>query len=433
MHSEITAETDGGHLSPPSTSQAVSESLAESRRAARLPARTLRVEISPATVLTLVLVIASLWLLIRLAPMFLVLVVALLVVGTMSPAVRWLEARRTRRGLAIAFVFFLVSVAAILIVTLTIPSLVEQAGAMIEHEPAFRADLADRLSRVRVSEPLADWLRGVKYDGPGSTIGATAFDYSIRMFAIAAYGLSAIFLALYMMIDRNRLRGGLFAVVPRSHHIRLSRVMLNLETIVGAYIRGQLTTSFLMGAFTFVLLTALGVKNAMVIALIAAVVDVLPYIGVFLSIVPSVVAALARGPEVAIIVFVVMLAYAEFEGRVLIPRIYGHSLRLPSSVVLFALMVGGTLMGIVGGLLALPLAATIMMLIEELRVELPGEQEQVADTETRVRDALAEQEYERRTEGVAAAQAAAIAVEMSADRKLDERRPADLKAADEGE
>jgi len=64
---------------------------------------------------------------------------------------------------------------------------------------------------------------GVKYAGPGSTIGATAFDYSIRLFTLAAYGLSAIFLALYMMIDRDRLRGGLFAVVPRSHHIRLSR------------------------------------------------------------------------------------------------------------------------------------------------------------------------------------------------------------------
>lgn len=405
----------------------------EPSRAADLASRTVRFEITPTTVITLVLVAASLWILIRLAPIFLVLVVALLVVGTMSPAVRWLEARRTRRGLAIAFVFFLVAVAAILVVTLTIPGLVHQAGAMLEHEPAFRADLADRLSRVRVSEPLAEWLRGVKYAGPGSTIGATAFDYSIRLFTLAAYGLSAIFLALYMMIDRDRLRGGLFAVVPRSHHIRLSRVMLNLETIVGAYIRGQLTTSFLMGAFTFILLKALGVENALVIALIAGVADVLPYVGVFVAIVPSVVAALARGPEIAGIVLVVMIAYAEFEGRVLIPRIYGRSLRLPSSVVLFALMVGGTLMGIVGGILALPVAATIMMLIEELRVDLPGEQEQLADTETRVRDEHAEQEYERRTEGVAAVDAAAIAVEMSADRKLDERRPADRKASDRGE
>jgi len=386
-----------------------------------------RFEISFATVLMLVAVLAALWLLIRLAPVLLVLVVALLVVGTMSPAVRWLEARRVRRGLAIAFVFFLISLAAIFVVTLSIPSIVHQAGSLIEREPAFRADLAERLDHFRVSESLADWLRHVSYGGPGSTIGATAFDYSIRLFTFAAYGLSAIFLALYMMIDRDRLRGGLFAVVPRSHHIRLSRVMLNLETIVGAYIRGQLTTSFLMAAFTFILLRSLGVENAMVLAMIAGVADVLPYVGVFVAVVPSVIAALARSPETAGIVLVVMIAYAEFEGRVLIPRIYGGALRLPSSVVLFALMGGGTLVGLVGGLLALPVAATIMMLVEELRVELPGEQEQVADTETRARDDLAEQEYERRTEGVGAAEAAAIAVEMSADRKLDERQAADPK------
>lgn len=128
-----------------------------------------------------------------------------------------------------------------------------------------------------------------------------------------------------------------------------------------------------------------------------------------------------------------MISYAEVEGRVLIPRIYGGSLRLPSSVVLFALMAGGTLMGLIGGLLALPVAATIMMLIEELRIELPGEQEQVADTETRARDELAEEEYERRTDGVAAAQAAAIAVSMSADRELDEGRTAEPEIPGRGE
>jgi hypothetical protein len=77
-------------------------------------------------------------------------------------------------------------------------------------------------------------------------------------------------------------------------------------------------------------------------------------------------------------------------------------------------------MGLPGALLALPVAATVMMLIDELRVELPGQQEQVAGVEQRVGDERAEDEYERRTEGVPAEQAAAIAVEMSDDRKKEE-------------
>jgi putative heme transporter len=394
--------------------------LRERRRSTDHKARSVRFEVSPATMITLVLVGASLWLLIRLWPVVLVLIVALLIVGTMSPAVSWLEDRQVRRPLGIAFVFSMLFFAAILIVTLTIPSLVAQAAALFEREPAFRAGLADHLAHYHLSAPFADWLRNIKYGGPGSSVGSAAFAFSMRIFEVAAYGMSAIFLALYMMIDRDRLRGGLFAVIPRTLHIRLSRVMLNLETIVGAYIRGQLVTCLLFGAFTFVLLTACGVENAMALAVLAGVADVLPYVGAFLSVGPAVVAALGHSPTAAAIVFVLMLAYEEFESRVLVPRVYGRALRLPSSVVLFALLAGGTLMGLLGALLALPVAATIMMLIEELRVDLPGEQEQAADTELRARDDLAEEEYERRTEGVAAEAAAAIAVEMSVDRKFEE-------------
>ncbi|MBK9797688.1 MAG: AI-2E family transporter [Holophagaceae bacterium] len=385
--------------------------------------RTVRFEIPSSTLVRLLLVGASLWLVMRLWPVILVFVVALLIMETLNPAVQWLEARRVRRLLGIFFVFSGVFLLAVLILTLSIPSVVAQAAVLLEREPVLRASVADYLSHYHLSAPFAEWLRNLKYGAPGNTVGATAFAYSLRIFEIGAYGLSAIFLALYMMIDRDRLRGGLYALVPRTHHLRLSRVMLNVETIVGAYIRGQLVTCLLIGAFTFVLLTACGVENAMALAVFAGIADVLPYIGAILSVVPVFIAALGHGTTTGIVVLVAMLAYEEFESRVLIPQVYGKALRLPSSVVFFALMVGGTLMGLLGALLALPIAATIMMLIEELRVDLPGEQAQVADTELRARDDLGEEEYERRTLGIAAEQAAAIAVEISVDRRNQDLHP----------
>ncbi len=390
---------------------------------AKEKARVVRFEISPATTIQLILVVAGLWLLIRLWPVFLVLVVALLIVGTMSPAVSWMEARGVRRGLGIAIAFTLLFVVAMLAVTLTIPSLVAQASALVEQVPAYRERLGGYLAHFNLTAPLAGWVRNVKYEGLANVISGMALAFSMRVFEITAYGASSVFLALYMMIDRDRLRGGLFAAVPRSHHIRLARVMMNLETIVGAYIRGQLITCLLIAVFSFVLLVACGVPNAMALAVFAGLADILPYIGATLSIGPMVLASLERGPVVVAVVLLIMLAYEEFESRVLVPRIYGRALRLPSSVVLFALLAGGTLMGLLGALLALPVAATVMMLIEELRVELPGQQEQVADVEQRVMDERAEEEYERRTEGVPAEQAAAVAVEMSDDRRKEENRP----------
>jgi predicted PurR-regulated permease PerM len=357
----------------------------------------------------------------QLLPVILVLVAALIIVGTISPAVRWFEERRMRRGLGIAIVFTGLVVATVLVITMTIPSLFAQATNLLGQEPTLRARLADWLAGSNLTSPLAELLRNLRFGDLVTVTASDAIEFSRRVAAIFAYIMSSVFLALYIMIDRDRLRGGLFLVVPMSHHIRLSRVMLNLETIVGGYIRGQVITSALIAIFVFCLLTACGVANALAIAVFAGVADVLPYIGGLLSVGAAAAAALSRGPAVIIVVLVLMLAYEELESRVIIPRVYGHALRLPSSVILFSLLAGAVLSGIPGALLSLPVAAAVLMLIEELRVELPGQMEQAEDVEIRERDDRGEEEYERRAEGMPAEQAAAIAVEISTDRHKEER------------
>ncbi|MCX5824747.1 MAG: AI-2E family transporter, partial [Deltaproteobacteria bacterium] len=129
--------------------------LPERRPSADEKTRVVRFAVSSATMIQLILVGACMLLLIRLWPVFLVLVVALLIVGTMSPAVTWMEARGVKRGLGIAIVFTLLFVVATLAVILTIPSLVEQASALVEQEPAFRARLSDYLARSNLTAPIA--------------------------------------------------------------------------------------------------------------------------------------------------------------------------------------------------------------------------------------------------------------------------------------
>ena len=383
--------------------------------------RVIRIEPSPGTVIALLLTIGGLWVLNRLQPVVLVLVMALIIVGTLSSAVRWLEELRMRRWVGIAIVFTVLTLGAVLIITLTIPSLLAQARNLLDQEPALRSQLAEWLADSRLTSPLAELLRKVQLGDLVMMAASNAYEYSTRVIEIFAYILSSIFLALYIMLDRDRLRGGLFLVVPRTHHMRLSRIMLNLETIVGGYIRGQLITCAFMAIFVFMLLYACGVTNALAIAVFAGIADVLPYIGPLFSVGAAVAAAFSQSPTVIIVVLSLMLAYEEFESRVIIPRIYGRALRLPSSVILFSLLAGSVLSGITGALLALPVSAAVLMLIDELRVELPGQQEQAEDVEIRKRDDRGEEEYERRAEGMPAEQAAAIAVEISADRHEEER------------
>lgn len=386
--------------------------------------RVIHVEVTPWTMISLVLVIAGLWLFIRLLPVVLVLVVALMIIGTLGPAVEWLEQRGVRRDAGIAIVFTVLFVSTALIFALTIPELVNQVRSLIGMEPALRERLAVWLAQSPLTASLADALRNVKYDALIKSSAATVLTFSTQVMEVVAYGVGAIFLALYMMVDRDRLRGALFALVPRTHHIQLSRILVNLETIVGGYIRGQVITCALMTVFMFVLLTACGIPNALVIAVFGGLADVLPYIGIFLTMTPAVAAALPFGPVITLVVFVLMLAYEEFESRVLVPMVYGRELRLPSSVVLFSLIAGATLFGIIGALLALPVTAAILMLIDELRVKLPGETEQAKDAEIRKKDGNDELEYVRKTGGMSAKGAAAIAVEMAGDRKKAENEPA---------
>jgi predicted PurR-regulated permease PerM len=391
-----------------------------------LPRRTrvIRIEIAPWTIFSLVLIIAGLWIFMRLLPVVLVLVGALMIAGALGPAVEWLEQRGVRRVAAIAIVFTVLFVATVLLFVLTIPELVNQVRSVISMEPALRERLAVWFAQTPLTASLADTMRNVHYDSLIKSSAASVLTFFSLVVKGVAYGVGAIFLALYMMLDRDRLRGALFAVVPRTHHIRLSRILVNLDTIVGGYIRGQATTCILMAAFMFVLLTACGIPNALVIAVFGGLADVLPYIGIFITMGPAIAAALPYGAVITLVVFLLMLAYEEFESRVLVPVVYGRALRLPSSVVLFSLIAGATLFGIVGALLALPVAATTLMLIDKLRVELPGETEQAGDTEMKIKDARSEREYERRTEGMPAEAASAIAVEMSGSRKKTEDEPA---------
>jgi len=202
-------------------------------------------------------------------------------------------------------------------------------------------------------------------------------------------------------------------VVPRHYHMRLARILQNMEAIVGGYMRGQLVTSAAIGVFTFLLLLVCGVPNALPIALFAAVVDVIPFIGALLATAPAVLAALSRGLPTGVLVLVALVLYQEVENRLLVPRIYGRALRLAPVTVVLALIAGGLLLGVIGALLALPIAAGLQMMVSELRVELPGDDSD--DRSAHARNAKTEATYERMSAGATAPEAGQIARNLAHD------------------
>ncbi|NVB83012.1 MAG: AI-2E family transporter [Kofleriaceae bacterium] len=383
------------------------------------PAPTTRVEIgvSRRTILTILLVVAGVWLLGQLTTVLEIVLVALVLVGTFDPLVAWLERKGFPRGRALVLVFVAAALGLAAVVLLMVPPLIAQALDLVEKAPKYRADLVAQLHGHRWARSLISAVNDLPLDNIAEAAGAKAIGYSTKLLEYIGYGISTLFLAIYLLADPVRAKGQIYAVVPRHHHVKLARILLELKVIVGGYMRGQLITSASITGFVFLLLTISGADNALPIALFAGLTDLIPFVGGYIASTPVVIAATPHGLTVTLVVVCIMILYQEFESRILVPRVYGRVLRLPPAMVLVALLVGASLAGILGALLALPIAAGLQMLVRELHVDLPGEVG--ADDKARI-DERATEVYERVTEGIGAVEAGMIADEMASIVKRSE-------------
>lgn len=380
-----------------------------------------RIEIAPRTIGLIVLVIAGAWIAFKLSTVLIVITVALVMVGTLDPVVGWLERRGIRRGRALALVFLVITLVLAAVMLLTIPPLVSQLLHLIEDAPKSRDRLVELLRPYKWAKPIVQSVKAVPVNDLVLKAGSTLYGYSSDILSIVGYGITTLFLSIYLLIDPAKSQGLLYAVIPRHHHVKLARILLELKVIVGGYMRGQLITSVSMGVFVFALLTAFQVDDALAIALFAALTDIIPFVGGYVASAPCIAAVSGLGSGVMIIMTVIMVLYQEFESRILVPRVYGRVLRLPSAIVLVALLIGGTLMGILGALLALPIAAGVRMIVRELRVELPGEAPSTESAITIARDEKVEHIFERLTEGATAQEASVIAGKLAQQLKDNER------------
>jgi predicted PurR-regulated permease PerM len=259
---------------------------------------------------------------------------------------------------------------------------------------------------------------------PGSFLapaGSLAISIAGAAAEVVALGVTTVVLAFYLLAERERSLGFVYALLPRRFHLRTARILLDMETVVGGYIRGQALTSLLIGTYVFVLLSLVGTPSPLPLAILAGFADLIPFVGGILTVVPAVLVTLPLGITKAVVVLVAIVVYQEFESRVIIPRVYGRTLRLSAVAVTVALLVGGKLLGIVGALLALPLAAGIRVLIEDLRIELPGEV--TGERAERALDARAEAVYIARSEGASAEDAAAVAGTLAEELQTQQEEP----------
>jgi predicted PurR-regulated permease PerM len=314
----------------------------------------------------------------RIGGLLYIIVGAIFLAYLVYPAVHRLSARMSHRW-AIAIVYLSLLVLVIFGLYFFVPRISEDVKAVAQHAPELAATYKAYLSNPRdpVLSRLPDSVRAemLKFPQYGTdwvrTHGAEAAGHVVSILA-GAFSLVATFviiplLSIYLLADLNRLRNGLYQIVPRERWAAASKLMGEIDGVIGGFIRGQLIVAVTVGILLTIALLILHVPYAFLLGLIAAVGDLVPYVGAVLTFIPAVgIAALNNGWTNASIVAVVFIAIYQLEGHIISPMIVSSQVKLSPLVVLLAVLIGAELGGIFGMLIAVPVAGALRVILLNL-------------------------------------------------------------------
>jgi predicted PurR-regulated permease PerM len=301
--------------------------------------------------------------------LLLVLVAAVLAVG-LDPQVRWLQRRRLARGWAVTVILLLGVGLLMLFGWLVIPAAVRQTQELATHTP----DYLDRLEHatgflgtLQQKYDLAQRLRETTGQLPAFALnkipGITASAGSIVFNVLTVAALTIYFL---VGLPRGQTAATALLAGQRQHGDRNVRILEESLARIGGYVSGNLVISIIAGTLAFAVLELLGVPFAAALGFWVAIADLVPSVGAMLGAVLCVIVALFSSGADGIAVAVYFVVYQRIENYFILPRIMTKAIDLSAPTVLVTLLIGASLAGLEGALIALPIAAAVKVVIREV-------------------------------------------------------------------
>jgi predicted PurR-regulated permease PerM len=307
----------------------------------------------------------------------LIYVSVLLAIG-FGPVVRVIErqpelhlgARRLPRWVAILVVYL--TIVAVLTVAgfLVIPPLVDQMQDLWQRLPQLIDDAQSFLIRRGILNhriTLEEAVRSTPASS-GRAVGTVATAVTHVFTGILAF-ITVLILTFYLLVDSKRIFSGFARLFPREQRPRVIAVSNKISVKVSAWLNGQLMLAGTIGSTAAIGLYFLGVPYFYVLALIAAIGELVPVIGPILSAGPAILAGLSVSPQTALFVAIFWIVQQQIENHLLVPKVMERQVGVSPVVVISALLIGGSILGIVGALLAVPTAAILQVFVQELLEE----------------------------------------------------------------
>ena len=242
----------------------------------------------------------------------------------------------------------------------------QQVQALRETLPDAWRDLEARIGDMGLSDQMDRLMASISTPGGGSLSGFGRTLLSIG--SGLADLLVVVFAGIYLATQPNFYRIGAIKLVPPTRRKIAAEVMLESERALRLWLKGQAIAMVVVGLLTGIGLWALGMPSALVLGLLAGLLEFIPFAGPIIAAIPAILIALAVSPELALWVTLLYLAIQQFEGNLLTPLVQQYAVDLPGAVLLFSLIGFGTLFGTLGVILAAPLAVVMMVLVKRLYV-----------------------------------------------------------------
>ncbi|AWT36425.1 AI-2E family transporter [Deinococcus arenae] len=313
--------------------------------------------------------------------------VAFLIAYLANPLLNWLERGRVRRGLGVFFVVLifaaLLSMAGLLLATVSgqlitllqkLPDQIGSLGDVLDRVTSWLTDrgvpgLAD--SRERLITAAQDYVQNIGKNivpilqNALSSTG-TLLNGLVSIGGMVGQILLILLMSIYLMIDYSRVNAALLRVFPRPWQPRVQEFSDLVGTAVGGYVRGQLLIASFIGVFVWLGLTIVGIPSAAAIGFLAGAFNIVPYLGPIIGATPAILLALTLpGALIKIVlVIVVFVAANQIEGNFLSPYILSRTTDLHPITVLVAILIGASLLGFAGALLAVPLVALGKLMLQ---------------------------------------------------------------------
>lgn len=294
----------------------------------------------------------------------------------LDPLVRWFERRGMRRGLAIVTVIVLFVLVIAGMLWLVLPLVVSQTATFVSGLPGMLADLQSQewfqeaqAGTGGVLGTVYSWITTTISDPTfWATIGGGALNVGFAIVGGISSGFFIFILTIYFTATLDSSKAAVYTLISASHREQIVGYAERIMQNVGRYLSGMVVLAFSNALFSLVLLSLVGVPFALVISVAAFFITLIPLIGTVLTTAVMTLFSLFVSPLAAIVVLVAMLVYMQVEAYVLTPRVMSRAVQVPGSVVLIAALAGGTLAGLPGALVAIPVAAGILLIVKEVVV-----------------------------------------------------------------